>query len=408
MANWKSTVAATLCAPVLALAACGQGQGQSPERDWREIMREDGLSAADTALSSRSLDSEESFALGAVRFLRSFETVLQVRYANNSGPLEILPGMRTDIPSNPDGVFSPDFLEKALTGALVHLDGAVDALEPALSGEFAVEVQLADIWLDVNADGERQDGEALMSMLDAANIVRNEDVTFDGVIRFDTADAEWLVAYVHVLAAIDELALSLDPTPAIDAVWTGRRELEAFENFYEIRDPFFGDQNSLDILASGLLMLDGVPEKERTRKALDHLKLMIAHNRNFWNEVALETDNDREWLPNPDQQAAFGVDVTEEMATGWQDVLSEIEGVLNGELLIPYWRTPSAWGAEEGVGINFEKLMTDPGDMDLVLWIQGAAAAPYLENGRLLSFEAADAFENAVQGEFLLFSLWFN
>ena len=408
MSRLKSTIAAGVAAPIIALSACGQGQPQASDRDWREIMREDGLAAAEASLEARSQTAETGFALGGVRFLRAIETIMQVRYANNSGPLELIPGMRTNLPPNPDGEFRADFLERALAGSLVHLNGAVEALEPALDGEFAVEVQLGDIWLDVNSDGERQAPETLLNLLGQANVIQNEDVPFDGVIRFDTADAEWLAAYVHVLSAVDQMVLSLDPTPAIEAVWTGRQQLESFENFYEIRDPFFGDQDSLDTLAAALLMLDGVPEKDRTRSALEHLQLMIAHNRNFWDEVARETDNDREWLPNPDQQAAFGVEVTAEMAESWQGVLAELEAMLQGEALIPYWRTPSGWGAEEGVGINLNKLLTEPGDFDLVLWIQGAAAAPYLEQGRLVSPEAIDRFEDSVQGEFLLFSVWFN
>jgi len=404
----RSAIAAGLAAPIIALSACGQGQSQEPDRDWREVMREDGLAAAEASLATRTQTPETSFALGSVRFLRAIETVMQVRYANNSGPLELIPGMRTNLPPNENGAFQPDFLERALEGSLEHLEAAIEALEPALEGEFAVEVQLGDIWLDVNADGERQDYESLLNLLGQANVIQNEDVPFDGVIRFDTADAEWLAAYAHVLSAIDEMVLALDPTPAIDAVWTGRRQLESFENFYEIRDPFFGDQDSLDTLAATLLMLDGVPEKTRTRAALEHLQLMIAHNRNFWDEVALETDNDREWLPNPNQQAAFGVEVTEEMAESWQGVLAELEAMLEGEALMPYWRTPSRWGAEEGVGINLNKLLTDPGDFDLVLWIQGAAVAPYLEQGRLVSRDAIERFEDSVQGEFLLFSVWFN
>lgn len=386
----------------LSLAACGGRASGSPDpRPWDEVLRNEGLSAAETHLASQDETPETAFLLGAVRFLRAGEHVMQVRYKNYAGELPLLPGMRNTLPEvNPDGRFDPAFLERAMSGALVHLEGAEAALAPAVEGEFAVEVQLADIWLDINSDGARQEWEgalAIMSTLGAAPA----SADFEGVVRFDTADAEWLAAYVHVIAGMAELTLSLDPTPAIERVTEGRAGLEAIGG---VQPDFFSGRDDLpDMIAATLLTLRGTPDAERTRAAHGHFLSMIAHNRAFWSEVGEERDNNREWLPNAQQSSAFGVEVSAEMAAGWQGVLMEIEQILNGERLVPYWRV-----GRPDVGLNIEKLLREPGDMDLILWIQGSAAVPYLEEGEVADLESWERFTRMTRGDGLMFAVWFN
>ncbi len=393
-------------AVALALAACG-GQNAASEPDPRplsEVLATDGLAAAERKLVAEPASAETSFQLGAVRFLRAQEAILQIRYANYAGALPIIPGMRMTLPPNSDGRFDPAFLERAMNAALEHLADAETALEPAVAGEFATEVDLRDLWFDVDANGERDEVESLTDLM--ATLGARPDEGADLTIRFDTADAEWLKAYVHVMSAMAEVTLALDPTPAIRAVWDGRRTLEEFGAPQGIG--FFGDDNVPDTLAAVLLTLKGPADRDRSRAAHVHFESMIAHNRAFWDEVARETDNDREWLPNPSQTSAFGVEVTEEMAAGWQDVLAEMERVLSGDVLVPYWRIPNDPNAETGVGINIRKVFEEPGDMDLILWIQGSAAAPYLERGDLVQLNAWERFARMTRGDSLLLAAWFN
>jgi hypothetical protein len=231
---------------------------------------------------------------------------------------------------------------------------------------------------------------------------------FDGKIRFDTADAEWLAAYVQMISGVSELVLSLDPTPAIRTVYEGRVRLE-MAGAVGGPDPLFGSDDMVDQFAAILLTLDGKPDATRTRKALAHFKGMIAHNRKFWPEMMAETDNDHEWLPNPSQTSPFGVQITAELAASWQAVLVEIEDMLEGRRLVPYWRTPYGFNQDgRGVGINIGKLLKDPGDMNAALLIQGAAIAPYLENGALVTMDAWNRFTAMSQGDGLLMALILN
>lgn len=395
----------TLAAAVsLGLCACDRAASQPDLPAWDEALRTGGLAAAEQSLAAEDAAPDTSFLLGGVRFLQAFEHILQVRYANHSGSVPLVPGMRNELPPNPDGQFDPAFVETAMSGALTHLDAAREALEPVLSGEFAAELQLADVWLDINANGAREEWESLIAIMGGLGAAPGEE--FDGVIRFDTADAEWLAAYVHLLSGMAELTLAMEPTPAIATVMEGRARMEALGELQG--DPFSGDDTLPDTIAAVLLTLRGEPDAGRTRAAHSHFLSMVERNRAFWAEVGEETDNDREWLPAPGQASAFGVEVTEEMADSWQAVLADIERLLNGETLVPYWRVGGAEPGQPGVGLNIRRLMEEPGDMDIILWLQGAAAAPYLEEGEMADMAAWNRFMRMTRGDAILFAAWFN
>jgi len=391
-------------------AGC-QGQPGTPEaldeRPVAVILADSGLAAADAALASRQRTAETGFQLGAVRFLRAIETLLQVRYESYNGEVEFIPGLTAPLPPNPQASFRPDFVARAFTGALEHLAGAGEALKPATDGDFATELPLDAVWFDVDRNGQRADWESLRAIMQGLGAQADWDA-FGGTIRFDTADAEWLAAYVHLMSGTAELVLSVDPTSAIRTVHEGRVALEA-AGAVGAPDMLFGGDEWIDMAAAVLTAIDGKPEAARTRAALEHYRQMIAHNRRFWPELMAETDNDREWLPNPRQTSPFGVAITDEVATSWQAVLTELEDMLEGRTLIPFWRTPRAPdGAPATVGINLRRLLTDPGDMNAALLIQGAAIAPYLERGKLVSMEAWGRFATLTRGDGLLMAMILN
>ncbi len=387
----------------LALAACSPAE-TTPDNlaPWQDVLATEGLAAAEANLAARARTAETDFLLGGVQFLRAAETIMQVRYANTSSPLPLLPGMRNRLPANPDASFDPAFLEIAMTGALAHLARAETSLERAADKEFGTAFPLTAVWFDVNANGTRDDWETALSVMQTLDASPQDD--FDGIIRFDSADAYWLKAYVHVMAGMAELTLAADPTPAIRTVYEGRMAMEKVGPVQAM----FTDNDMADTITATLLTLRGTPDKTRTRAAHRHFKAMIEANRSFWTSVMLETDNDREWLPNPDQTSAFGIEVSQEMAEGWQAVLTEMSAILEGEALIPYWRYENGYDSAQGVGVNIAKFLQDPGEMDILLWIHGAAAAPYLEAGPLARMQAWDQFTRMTRGDSMMFAVWFN
>ena len=398
------------CLAMVFAAACQGPPATTTSTDQRAvavILAEDGLAAADAALAARPRTPETSFQLGGIRFLRAIETMLQVRYESYDGTVPFIPGMAAPLPPNPKAAFKPEFIETALKGALEHLEGAQTALGPATDGAFTTELPLASIWLDINRDGQRAEWESLRALLEALGAQADWE-TFDGKIKFDTADAEWLAAYVHLISGTSEIVLSVDPTSAIRTVYEARVKMEAMGAIGAM-DPLFGSTDLIDQLAAVLVAIDGKPDAARTRKALEHFRGMIAHNRKFWPEMMAETDNDHEWLPNPSQTSPFGVEITPEIATGWQEVLVELEDMLEGRALIPFWRTPPGDpAASTGVGINLRKLLTNPGDMNVALLIQGAAIAPYLEKGKLVTLAAWNRFGMLTRGDGLLLAAILN
>jgi hypothetical protein len=53
-------------------------------------------------------------------------------------------------------------------------------------------------------------------------------------------------------------------------------------------------------------------------------------------------------------------------------------------------------------------VFTEPTQFDLVLWIQGSAATPYLEKGELTRPDVWREIERAFAGDFLGYAVWFN
>jgi hypothetical protein len=82
--------------------------------------------------------------------------------------------------------------------------------------------------------------------------------------------------------------------------------------------------------------------------------------------------------------------------------LDEADAVLDGKKLIPFWRS------RDGRGINLRRVFTEPTRFDLVLWFQGTAATPYLEEGELTSPDTWRRFQRIFRGEFFTFAAWFN
>ncbi|RWG42467.1 MAG: hypothetical protein EOQ62_25805, partial [Mesorhizobium sp.] len=148
-----------------------------------------------------------------------------------------------------------------------------------------------------------------------------------------------------------------------------------------------------------------VVEPERRQAARRHLIEMIRLSREDWKAIRAETDNDREWLPGPQQKGASpltGLEVGEEQVQAWHAALDLAEDLLDGRTLLPHFRFADK-------GINMKRFFDEPKPFDLVLSITGPAIAPYLESGKILTSEEFDQIQRQFGGAgFLTFALWFN
>jgi hypothetical protein len=165
----------------------------------------------------------------------------------------------------------------------------------------------------------------------------------------------------------------------------------------------FGSVDIADLIALIHLINLPVVEAPRMRAALGHLESVIGLSRQSWKDLLAETDDDHEWIPNPKQSGVIpNVRITPDMVNGWSQFLDEAEAILQGKKLVPFWRTV------DGRGINLRRVFTEPRTLDLVLWAQGTAAQPYLEEGPVSTPAVWARFNRLFQGEFLGFALWFN
>jgi hypothetical protein len=373
-----------------------------------EIARS-GLTATEARLAALPAPTDEDrFALGGVRFLKTVEGALQLRWRSGlTDSLGMLPVLRLPIAENPTpepagpGLVADLFRDVAagMETARLPLDAIAD------DAAFGVEISLADLWFDVNANSRRDEGEDLLPLLGPMILgwrwADRAPAAPAPVIRFDAADAAWLSAYTHMLGGVANLVLTYDPTEATARVLDARDKMAAFGPVTP--DPLTGAEGvgAVDLIAITLDALDSPPDAARAAAARDDFLAMIADNRRFWTLVERETDNDREWLPNDRQTSALGIAVPPGTAKTWQAVLDDAEALLQGKVLAPYWRV-------SGAGLNVARLFTDPRPVDLAGWIQGAAALPYLEKGRVVSADNWRRFEAMMGGEAMLFTLYLN
>jgi hypothetical protein len=378
-----------------------------------DAIREDGITAtlaemeALQARLSRNPLPEEQFTIASLHFLAAIEAALQARWrAGVPDNLVFLPVMRLPIPENPSPEpFDPALVATLFTDISTRMEesrGWLSAI-PA-DADFAVEVDFADIWFDINANGTREDGEdmagTLGPMLLGWQWDARDPATPPPTIRFDAADAAWLSAYTHLLQGLSDTVLAYDPTAAIARMQGARTALGIAPGTVDF--DYYGLEEASDYISIIAGALDQQPDAARLASAHAHFLQMIAENRRFWGMVVQETDNAQEWIPNDTQTSALGLTLPPGTGAMWMAVLSDGEALLNGKALIPYWR------AAEGRGINLQRMFTEPAPVDVIGWVQGYAAVPYLEQGRTVSADSWRAFEQMLAGDALLFTVFLN
>lgn len=393
----RTLTSLTAVATALALSVtAAQAKTATPVSD---MIGADGLAKTERHLAAiESPSADDRFALGGVHFLRAIEKSLQARYSVAAAQLFGVPILRLPVPPNPNPEpFHASLIADVFKTALDDFANVEAALKP-IDGDVGVSIDLNALWFDINDNGIKDAGEAVFETAGATLGARpsSDDPL---IVRFDTADVAWLRAYAHLLSGVSEVVLALDPTDAIETVQATAAKLGNAENSM-LHDP---DVVPLvDQGATILLALRQQPDENRTRAALAHFEAMTEQNMIFWQRVGEETDNTAEWIPNPQQTSAFGTKVSAEVADAWQAILQEGQAVLDGELLIPYWRS------KDGYGINIRKVFEEPTPMDPVLWLQGAGALPYLQKGKVANSTTQMRFFMMLGGDAPLYAMWFN
>ena len=364
-------------------------------------------------LGARPGDDEARFALGVVQFLGAVEGRMQALYRHGCRTGADTPVSFSNLPIGRNPKPEP-LTYQAARGLLQAWVDDLARAEATLSGVKAPGVKLplhfGLIRLDFDGDGKAGEAETLWKVY--GNFNRRANVSAEGakgfVVALDRGDVDWLRGYCHVLAALTETLLAHD----FEVVFTQTGHL-MFEGV-KVSEPSLAESTPgrgrseigpiLDLVAMVHLIRLPVVEPRRLGAALAHMEAMIALSRSSWRFILAEVDDDREWVPSPRQKSVVpGVQVSAEMVEGWTRFLDELESLLAGKTLAPFWR-----GDKPRPGVNVRRVFLEPRELDLILWARGSAAAPYLERGEVSSAETWSRLNRVFGGEFIGFALWFN
>lgn len=271
-----------------------------------------------------------------------------------------------------------------------------------MSGEdFKLRLNLGQAAMDINCDGQVQETENLLQLCSrwfGGQLLPADRPAF--YVNCDQADVLWLRGYCQLLMGL------LDIVQAHD--WSDFYAKTAHILF---RSPdkaaFYSyERQKNDYIADAVTLIHAlhleVVHPEKYQQARDHFMEVIRLSRAFWVAVVKETDDDHEWIPNTQQTAASGANVTPQMILGWHFFLNEMENILNGRKVIPHHRIRREYG------INLAKLIENPPALDLAEWFSGLAAVPYLEKGELTDSNNWDTLRGIFSGRFMRTAVWFN
>ncbi|RUU03219.1 hypothetical protein EOD23_18515 [Mesorhizobium sp. USDA-HM6] len=404
-----------LCLPILSVAAEMPAAAKTLFEAKTVSERNTALSPLEAATPG---DPASAYAAGAGEFFTALEILSGGlhRHGFESPQSFMLPLMRLPVPDNPNPepltyeqfrailVAFRDRLEKSATTL-----GSVPA-----DADIGMVVDLTRAGIDLNEDGNLAPDESIAAIMAALSRGAASDTAAPSLtFRFDRADGYWLQGYAEFLMAQADFWLAHDFKTMFDGSFHmlfPRAKLPLQDTLVPpdggmSGSIFASEWRFADFISLVHLVNWPVIEPERRQAARRHLLEMIRLSREDWKAIRAETDNDREWLPGPQQKGVnplTGLEVGEEQVQAWLAALDMAEDLLEGRVLLPHFRIA-------GKGINMRRFFDEPKPFDLVLSITGPAIAPYLESGRILTSDDFDQIQREFGGAgFLTFALWFN
>lgn len=375
--------------------------------------------ALSTLEAAAAKDPASAYAAGAGEFFTALELLAGGlhRHGFESPKSFMLPLMQLPVPDNPN---PQPLTYEEFRAILVTFRDRLEKSAATLGSvpkdaDIGMVVDLTRAGIDLNEDGTIAPDEsfaAIMASLSRGSI-GGSDAAPSLTFRFDRADGFWLQGYAEFLMAQADFWLAHDFRNAFDGSFHmlfPRAKLPLQDALVPLDggmsgNMFASEWRFADFISLVHLVNWPVIEPERRQAARRHLLEMIRLSREDWKSILAETDNDREWLPGPQQKGInplTGLEVGEEQVQAWLATLTVAEDLLEGRALLPHFRIA-------GKGINMKRFFDEPKPFDLVLSITGPGIAPYLESGRILSSDDFDQIQREFGGAgFLTFALWFN
>ena len=330
----------------------------------------------------------------------------------------MIPFARIPVPANPNPEpIAYEDLRKIFEEFIDDLAKAEATLGRVQDDAVKLPIRFGLVRLDFDGDGKAGEDEMLWKIYARLNGQARPDQLGGAEaaafpISFDRGDVAWLRGYCHLLMSLAEVYLAHDAKLLFDHTAhlffaKPKTPFPFLKNDPQGLNPMRGDGPNVgligDLLSFVHLLHFPVKEPARMGAALKHLEAMVTLSRDSWKSYLAETDDDHEWIPNPKQNTVMpNGKVTDEMVKGWLSFLDEAEVILAGKKLVPFWRDA------DNKAVNLRKVFTEPREMDLIFWIQGTAAAPYLEVGPVTRPEFWTRLLRVFRGEFIGFAIWFN
>ena len=390
----------------------------------------DGIKYYQEKLLAMEDDPKAIAALGLLQTVKAIEGLTQdyYRYGFHQQRLSMVGLIQIPVPPNP----TPDEISyadarKVFAQFLERLTVAERTLGKFKPTDLKISLDVSEIMVDIDGKGQKMSLVKVMSQMMNPRPAGQAALLQPIVFSFDDADVVWLRGYVHLVSAVVEIVLAHNWEEAFDrsAHLFFSRVKSDFRFLANERGSKPGDENTsswdwvsiVDLVALVHMVRFEVDEPQRMLSALAHMETVIQLSRETWRLIRLETDNDREFVPNSKQNSTMiGNQLGGQFGEHWEKVLDRAQSILDGKELLPYWRGFAGahrWNPRTGsfhptLGINFRKIFTHPKRFDLVLWIQGTGAQPYLEEGTILNGDAWQSIANPFGGNLPFFALWFN
>ncbi|TWT32578.1 hypothetical protein [Blastopirellula retiformator] len=373
-----------------------------------------GKAALEDYLAENEGDASQRFGLGVVQFASAVETMSQSFYeCGVRDHRQQIPFLRIVAAENPNPkATSYQDVRNILQRFVDDLAVAEQTLAKVDDKEVKLPLPLFQIRLDLNGDGTTTEAETLAGVAMHLRMIENVpgnagvDRPYETVVAFDYADCLWLRGYCHLLSGLAETWLAYDMQQLHDRA--------GYVLFEKIDSPhaYLGEAKKtfpisgvdiIDVVALIHLINFPVKEPAKLKDAHAHFLQVISLSRRTWDTIEAETDDDREWIPSPKQSSPVSrVRTTPEMVTTWREFLDELEAILQGEKLAPHPRIV------DGRGINVKKVFFEPQPFDLVMWVQGSGATPFLEKGPITDQAFWSRINRAFNGQFMSFAVWYN
>lgn len=404
----RKTLAGLAIALTLALPCFSQERLTEPYLEKGEL--EPARQAVLEALVERPGNDELEVQLALVQVLQALQGYSQEMYRmglRDSFFNGMVPFLRLPVEPNPEPAeaTNPEVRQAIDKFALGMAEARKTLSEVPDGWQGRVPVRLGKIRIDFDGDGVARPTEELWRVVAELNpgAAISEKTARRFGLHLDAGDVRWLEGYCHVMEGLADWMLAYDTQRLFDH--TGHLFFARAKSPY----PFLsvdddGDNMLLDAIAFVHLLDFPLAEAQRMPAALEHFRETIPLSRRSWACIQAETDDTYEWIPRPGQKSVIpGWEVTEPMLQEWFAFLDEAQAILAGEVLLPFWRP-----LPDGQGFNLARAFTDPRPFDAVLFLQGPAAVPYLEEGKVTKSDLWRRLDEVFGGQFFGWAVWFN